>query len=70
MREKWGQTRLLLTDMTILIVTHEIRFAREISDRVVFMEHGKVVEDDVPAVIFSAPKHQRTQKFLEAVLGE
>lgn len=58
------------TDMTMLIVTHEVRFAREIADRVVFMEDGRVVEDDRPEVIFSEPKQERTRKFLRAVLRD
>jgi polar amino acid transport system ATP-binding protein len=57
-------------EMTLLIVTHEMRFAQEIADRVVFMEGGGIVEDDVPAVIFSHPKQPRTREFLKAVLGE
>jgi polar amino acid transport system ATP-binding protein len=55
-------------EMTMLIVTHEIGFAREIADRVVFMEGGHVVEDDVAEVIFSEPKQERTKEFLKAVL--
>jgi len=56
-------------EMTMVIVTHEIGFAREIADRVVFLEEGRVVEDDVPEVIFSRPKKQRTREFLNAVLS-
>jgi polar amino acid transport system ATP-binding protein len=55
-------------EMTELIVTHEIGFAREIADRVIFMEGGRVVEDDVPEVIFSRPRQERTREFLQAVL--
>jgi len=55
-------------EMTMVIVTHEIGFAREIADRVVFMEDGRIVEDDVPEVIFSRPTQQRTREFLNAVL--
>jgi polar amino acid transport system ATP-binding protein len=58
------------SDMTMLIVTHEIRFAQEIADRVVFMEGGQVVEDDVPEVVFSQPNKQRTREFLKAVLHD
>ena len=54
--------------MTMLIVTHEIGFAREIADRVVFMEGGRIVEDDVPELIFTRPTQQRTREFLNAVL--
>jgi polar amino acid transport system ATP-binding protein len=56
------------TAMTMLIVTHEIGFAREIAERVVFMEHGVVVEDAPPEVIFSNPREARTREFLKAVL--
>jgi polar amino acid transport system ATP-binding protein len=58
------------TEMTMLIVTHEIGFAREIGDRVVFMDEGRVVEDDVPEVIFTQPRQQRTREFLRAVLRD
>lgn len=56
------------SDMTLLIVTHEMSFARDISDRVIFMDHGRIVEDDVPDLVFTAPKSERTQAFLRAVL--
>jgi len=55
-------------EMTMVIVTREIGFARKIADRVVFMEDGRIVEDDVPEVIFPRPRHQRTREFLNAVL--
>jgi len=54
------------TDMTLLIVTHEMGFAREIAERVVFMEQGTVVEDASPEVIFSQPREARTREFLGA----
>jgi polar amino acid transport system ATP-binding protein len=56
------------TDMTLLIVTHEMGFAREIADRVIFMEHGRIVEDAVPEVIFNAARERRTVEFLASVL--
>ncbi len=56
------------TDMTMLMVTHEMRFAEEISDRVVMFDNGVVVEKGPPHEIFSNPKHERTRKFLSAVL--
>lgn len=55
-------------EMTMLVVTHEIGFAREIADRVVFMEKGFIVEDDIPETIFTNPKQERTRDFLRAVL--
>jgi len=58
----------LETEMTMLIVTHEIGFAREIADRVVFMEGGHIVEDDTPEVVFNNPREERTKEFLGAVL--
>jgi polar amino acid transport system ATP-binding protein len=55
-------------DMTMLIVTHEIRFARESSDRVVMFDHGKIIEAGTPELIFTKPSHERTREFLHAVL--
>lgn len=55
------------TDMTMLMVTHEMRFAQEISDRVVMFDKGVVVEQGPPKQIFNEPEHDRTRKFLEAV---
>jgi spermidine/putrescine transport system ATP-binding protein len=54
--------------MTMLIVTHEMSFARDVSDRVIFMEKGQIVEDADPAVIFRNPSSERTRAFLKAVL--
>jgi putative S-methylcysteine transport system ATP-binding protein len=52
---------------TMLIVTHEMQFAREIADRVIFMDGGKIVESGSPSEIFGAPKDARLQKFLKRV---
>jgi ABC-type polar amino acid transport system ATPase subunit len=54
--------------MTMLVVTHEIGFAREVGDRVVFMDGGVIVESGIPAEIFSNPKNERTREFLSKVL--
>jgi ABC-type polar amino acid transport system ATPase subunit len=54
--------------MTMMVVTHEMGFAREVSDRVVFMDKGQIVEMGKPAEIFGAPQHKRTQNFLNKVL--
>jgi polar amino acid transport system ATP-binding protein len=54
--------------MTMLVVTHEMSFARRVSNRTVFMADGKIVEQGQPEDIFGAPQHARTQQFLEAVL--
>ncbi|GAB4321496.1 MAG: ectoine/hydroxyectoine ABC transporter ATP-binding protein EhuA [Dehalococcoidia bacterium] len=56
------------TSMTMLIVTHEMGFAREIGDRVVMFDGGRVVEEAPPAELFTNPKEQRTRDFLKAVL--
>ena len=54
--------------MTMLIVTHEMAFAREVSDSVVFMSDGVIVEQDEPEKIFTNPQHQRTRSFLQSML--
>lgn len=54
--------------MTMLIVTHEMKFAEEVSDTVLFMDDGKIVESNTPQALFHHPKHTRTKAFLEAVL--
>jgi polar amino acid transport system ATP-binding protein len=57
------------SEMTMLMVTHEMRFAREIADRVIFMAEGQIIEDESPEVIFSQPKQQRTKDFLRTILS-
>ncbi|MGA4513276.1 arginine/lysine/histidine transport system ATP-binding protein [Staphylococcus caledonicus] len=54
--------------MTMVIVTHEMGFARDVSDKVMFMVDGEIVESGEPQQIFNTPTHQRTQNFLERVL--
>jgi polar amino acid transport system ATP-binding protein len=54
--------------MTMLIATHEMSFARDIADRVVFLDEGVILEEGPPAEIFSAPKEPRTQQFLQRVI--
>lgn len=54
--------------MTMIVVTHEMGFAREVADRVVFMESGAIVEEGSPEEIFAAPKNERLQQFLKSVL--
>jgi ABC-type polar amino acid transport system ATPase subunit len=54
--------------MTMLVVTHEMRFAGEVGDRVIFMDRGLIVEEGPPDEIFGAPKHDRTREFLSRVL--
>lgn len=54
--------------MTMVVVTHEMGFAREVGDRIIFMDGGNVVEEGIPQEIFSNPKHKRTIEFLSKVL--
>lgn len=54
--------------MTMVVVTHEMGFAREVGDRVIFMDGGYIVETDVPENLFSNPKEARTKEFLDKVL--
>ena len=56
--------------LTMLVVTHEMSFARDVSDRVIFMDGGVIVEDDSPSVIFDNPSHPRTREFLTRILSE
>ena len=54
--------------MAMLIVTHEMGFAREVADRVLFFDHGRILEEGSPSDIFDNPQHDRTREFLSAVL--
>lgn len=54
--------------MTMLVVTHEMDFAREVADRILFIDEGKVLEDESPEIIFNNPKNERTKQFLRKVL--
>jgi polar amino acid transport system ATP-binding protein len=56
------------TDITMLIVTHEMTFAQDVSDRVLMFDGGQIIEDKTPEVMFSSPEHERTRAFLQAVL--
>lgn len=60
--------RLADKGMTMVVVTHEMGFAREVADRVIFMDEGMILEENTPDQLFSAPKHPRTQLFLSKVL--
>jgi polar amino acid transport system ATP-binding protein len=55
--------------MTMMVVTHEMSFAREVADRVVFMDDGIIVEEGRPETVLSAPQHPRTRDFLARVLN-
>jgi polar amino acid transport system ATP-binding protein len=59
---------LARSGMTMVVVTHEMRFAREVGDRVIFMDCGKIVEEDTPDEIFDNPKSDRLKQFLAKVL--
>jgi polar amino acid transport system ATP-binding protein len=68
-----GEVLLVIRDlanegMTMMIVTHEMGFAREVGDRVVFMDEGKIIEENEPDQLFDNPKQKRTQDFLSKVL--
>jgi general L-amino acid transport system ATP-binding protein len=56
------------TGMTMLCVTHEMGFARAVANRMVFFDHGQIVEEGPPAQIFEAPQHERTKQFLSQIL--
>ena len=62
--------RLAEAGMTMIVVTHEVRFAQEVADRIVFMDEGLIVEQGTPAQVLGAPKHERTQRFLRMVERE
>jgi ABC-type polar amino acid transport system ATPase subunit len=69
-----GEVLAVLRDLaqqnrvTMLFLTHELRFAREVSDRVIFMDGGHVLEMGTPELLIEAPSHKRTRAFLKAVL--
>ena len=54
--------------MTMVIVTHEMGFAREVADRIVYIDRGRILETGTPAEIFDAPRQERTREFLARVL--
>jgi ABC-type polar amino acid transport system ATPase subunit len=60
--------RLAAEGMTMIVVTHEMQFAEDVSDRVIFMDDGQIVEEGPPHELFRSPSHRRTQAFLRAVL--
>lgn len=60
--------QLALEGMTMVVVTHEMGFAREVGDRILFMDEGIIAEEDTPDVIFGCPKQERTRAFLSKVL--
>jgi ABC-type polar amino acid transport system ATPase subunit len=68
-----GEVLIVMRDlaregMTMLVVTHEMQFAREVGDRVVFMDEGRIVEEGVPATVLDHPHEERTRRFLRRSL--
>lgn len=55
--------------ITMLVVTHELSFAQDIADKVIFMDGGVVVEEDTPEEIFNNPKEERTKQFLSRIIA-
>jgi general L-amino acid transport system ATP-binding protein len=62
-------TELAEQGMTMLVVTHEMGFARAVADRIIFMDEGQIVEDAAPDQFFDHPKSERTKKFLSQILA-
>ncbi len=60
--------RLAAEGMTMMVVTHEMAFARDVADRVIFMDGGVIVEEGDPADVIGSPKEERTRTFLQRVL--
>jgi polar amino acid transport system ATP-binding protein len=60
--------QLALEGMSMVVVTHEMGFAREVADRVIFMDNGQVVESGHPTQVFDTPQHERTKAFLSKIL--
>ena len=54
--------------MTMVVVSHEMGFAREVADRAIFMDEGRIIEEGTPDHLFSHPREERTQSFLSKVL--
>jgi ABC-type polar amino acid transport system ATPase subunit len=68
-----GEVLIVMRDlaregMTMLVVTHEMQFAREVGDRLVFMDEGRIVEEGVPADVLDRPREERTRRFLRRSL--
>ena len=60
--------RLAKDGMTMVVVTHEMGFAREVASRVIFMDEGKIIEEGTPEMVFEHPRSERTQSFLSKVI--
>jgi polar amino acid transport system ATP-binding protein len=53
--------------MTMVVVTHEMRFARDVADRIIVMDAGRIIEDAPPEDLFANPRHERTKSFLSTI---
>jgi general L-amino acid transport system ATP-binding protein len=62
-------TELAESGMTMHVVTHEMGFARQVADRVVFMDEGQIIEVQEPEAFFNSPQSERTKLFLSQILG-
>ena len=60
--------RLAKEGMTMIVVTHEMSFAREVADRVIFMDEGRILEEGSPEHFFKSPTHERTKQFMRQIL--
>jgi ABC-type polar amino acid transport system ATPase subunit len=60
--------QLAAEGMTMLVVTHEMGFARDVADRIIFMADGMILEHGTPQQMFSTPKNERTRQFLQSIL--
>jgi ABC-type polar amino acid transport system ATPase subunit len=59
---------LAFSGMTMIVVTHEMGFAREVADRIMFFDYGLLVEENTPEEFFNNPEHERTRLFLSQIL--
>lgn len=62
--------KLAKTGVTMIVVTHEMGFAKEVADRVIFMENGEIVEENTPSIIFTNPFNNRTKEFIKRYLND
>ncbi len=60
--------QLAMDGMTMIVVTHEMGFARQVANRIVFMDAGQIIETNVPEEFFKNPQHERTRLFLSQIL--
>lgn len=58
---------LAKSNLTTVIVTHEMNFAKQVASRVLFIDHGKIIEEGTPTEIFEQPQQQRTKEFLDQI---